>query len=210
MVFVADTINFREIAMKESLPLVTIQTAVIDFLRGRNDVALFGAQAVNVYVDEPRATQHVDLMSPRAPALAKELREHISDLFQLAVRIRQVKDGAGYRIFQLRESGNRHLVGIRSVDLLPHTEIIDEVRVLSPAALIASKVISHTRRRGTPKSWTDRRDLILLVLAFPDLQSNPGPVTDCLVGAGADPGELTFWQDLVGQEFTPQTEDDDF
>lgn len=46
--FVADTINFREIVMKEPLPLTTIQHAVIDFVRGRDDVALFGAQAVNV------------------------------------------------------------------------------------------------------------------------------------------------------------------
>src|SRR5438128_2516836 len=39
--FVADTINFREIAMKESVPLATIQNAVIEFLRGRADVVLF-------------------------------------------------------------------------------------------------------------------------------------------------------------------------
>ena len=57
MTFVADTINFREIVMKEPLPLATIQIAVIDFLRGRDDVVLFGAQAVNVYVSEPRATR---------------------------------------------------------------------------------------------------------------------------------------------------------
>ena len=56
MVFVADTINLREIVMKEPLPLTTIQNAVIDFVRGRDDVVLFGAQAVNVYVNEPRAT----------------------------------------------------------------------------------------------------------------------------------------------------------
>ena len=57
MVFVADTINFREIVMKEPQPLTTIQNAVIDFVRGHRDVVLFGAQAVNVYVNEPRATQ---------------------------------------------------------------------------------------------------------------------------------------------------------
>lgn len=72
MTFVADTINFREIVMKEPLPLATIQSAVIDFLRGRDDVVLFGAQAVNVYVTEPRATQVVDLMSTRASELAEE------------------------------------------------------------------------------------------------------------------------------------------
>ncbi len=84
MAFVADTINFREIAMKEPLPLATIQNAVIDFVRGRDDVVLFGAQAVNVYVDEPRATQDVDLMSTRASELAEELRSYLSGLFHIA------------------------------------------------------------------------------------------------------------------------------
>src|SRR5215207_3288783 len=97
--FVADTINFREIVMKEALPLATIQNAVIDFLRGRDDVVLFGAQAVNVYVNEPRATQDVDLMSTRAADLAEELREHLSRLFHVAIRVREIKDGLGYRIF---------------------------------------------------------------------------------------------------------------
>jgi hypothetical protein len=69
--FVADTINFREIVMKEPLPLATIQNAVIDFVRGRDDVVLFGAQAVNVYVSEPRATQEVDLMSTRAAGVSR-------------------------------------------------------------------------------------------------------------------------------------------
>src|SRR5437773_12303245 len=98
--FVADVINFREIAMKEALPLATIQKAVIDFLRGRRDVALFGAQAVNVYVNEPRATQDVDLISVRAAELAEELREHLARLFDIALRLREIKGGSGYRIFQ--------------------------------------------------------------------------------------------------------------
>lgn len=46
--------------MQESLPLATIQEAVPDFLRGRSDAVVFGAQAVNAYVDEPRMTQDID------------------------------------------------------------------------------------------------------------------------------------------------------
>lgn len=208
--FVADTINFREIVMKEPLPLVTIQNAVIDFVRGRKDVALFGAQAVNVYAGAPRATQDVDLMSPRAAAVAEELREHLSRLFHIAVRVRKVKRGLGYRIFQLRKTGNRHLVDIRSITSFPETQIIDNVRVLSPAELIASKVISHRQRRGKPKSWTDRRDLAIMLLAFPDLRTNPKPVVDCLVKANAHPDVLELWQELVQEEISPETEDDDF
>jgi hypothetical protein len=208
--FVADTINFREIVIKETLPLVTIQHAVIDFLRGRDDVALFGAQAVNVYVSEPRATQDVDLISTRAADLAEELREHLSDLFHVAVRMRKVKDGLGYRIFQLRKTGNRHLVDVRAVNSFPQLRRIDDVQVLSPAELIASKVISYHQRRGKPKSGTDWRDLAFLLLTFPELKCDPGPVTDCLHAAQVNPNILALWQQLISQEILPEGDDDDF
>lgn len=208
--FVADAISFREIVMKEPLPLATIQNAVIAFLRGRDDVALFGAQAVNVYVSEPRATQDVDLMSTRAADLAEELREHLSQLFHIAVRAREIKSGLGYRIFQLQKSGNRHLVDVRSVDSFPQLERIDDVQVLAPAALIAGKVISFHQRRGKPKSGTDWRDLALLLLAFPELKCDPGLVTDCLHNANADPHIFAIWRELVVQEILPESEEDEF
>jgi hypothetical protein len=50
----AGTITFEEFATGEQLPLATIHEAVLDFLRGRNDVVVCGAQAVNAYVGEPR------------------------------------------------------------------------------------------------------------------------------------------------------------
>src|SRR5215831_1469772 len=59
------SLTFREFAMREPLPLATIHDAVLDFLRGRDDAVLYGAQAVNAYVDEPRMTQDVDIASPR-------------------------------------------------------------------------------------------------------------------------------------------------
>ncbi len=59
----ADVISFREFVMHEPLPLAKIQEAVLEFLKGRDDAVLFGAQAVNAYVDEPRATQDVDIMA---------------------------------------------------------------------------------------------------------------------------------------------------
>ncbi|MDX2041799.1 MAG: nucleotidyl transferase AbiEii/AbiGii toxin family protein [Acidobacteriota bacterium] len=196
--------------MKEALPLATIQNAVIDFLRGRDDVALFGAQAVNVYVNEPRATQDVDLMSTRAADLAEELRDHLSRLFHVAVRVREIKDGLGYRIFQLQKTGNRHLVDVRSVASLPPIQIIEDIQVLPPAELIASKVISHHQRRGKSKSWTDRRDLVVLLLAFPDLKSDPNPVKECLLKAQANPEVLRLWHELATQELEPETDEDDF
>jgi len=208
--FVADAISFREIVMKEPLPLATIQNGVIDFLRGRNDVALFGAQAVNVYVSEPRATQDVDLVSVRASEIAEELRERLSEIFHIAVRVRTIKNGAGYRLFQVLKGGNRHLVDIRSVQTFPQVQVIEGVQVLSPAELLASKVISSDQRRGKPKSFTDRRDLMVLLLAFPALKRDPGPVTDCLTHALAGPGAMALWQELVKVDIVPENEDDDF
>jgi len=47
--FDAGTLTFQEFLMREPLPLATIQNAVLEFLRGRDDVVVFGAQAVNAY-----------------------------------------------------------------------------------------------------------------------------------------------------------------
>jgi hypothetical protein len=49
--------------MREPLPLATIHQAVLEFLRGRDDAVVFGAQAVNAYVGEPRMSQDIDLVS---------------------------------------------------------------------------------------------------------------------------------------------------
>jgi len=49
----AGVLTFKEFAMREPLPLATIHEAMLEFLRGRTDVAVFGATAANAYVDEP-------------------------------------------------------------------------------------------------------------------------------------------------------------
>jgi hypothetical protein len=105
---------------------------------------------------------------------------------------------------------NRHLVDVRSVATLPETRTIDGVQVLSPAELIASKVVSHWRRRGKSKSWTDLRDISVLLQAFPDLKTHSGHVTDCLLKSGADPNALALWRELVQQPIAPETDEDDF
>ena len=83
----AGVLTFQEFAMREPLPLATVHEAVLEFLRGREDVVVFGATAVNAYVSEPRMTQDIDLMSPRASELADELRAFLSDRFHIAVRV---------------------------------------------------------------------------------------------------------------------------
>ena len=152
----ADVLTFREFAMRETLPLSKIQEAVLEFLQGREDVALFGAQAVNAYAGELRMTQDVDLLSVRAKELAEELCRHLTEKFHIAVRVREIKD-KGFRLYQVRKEGNRHLADVRIVTEFPETRTIENIRVLSPAELIASKVISFHSRRGKPKAGTDWR-----------------------------------------------------
>src|SRR5215210_2984539 len=122
----AGALTFREFVMREPLPLAMIQESMLEFLRGRDDVAVFGAQAVNAYVDEPRMTQDIDLLSPRARELAEELRELLSEKFHIAVRVREVGGGKGFRIYQVQKTGNRHLADVRHVAQLPDTQTIEK------------------------------------------------------------------------------------
>lgn len=196
--------------MREPLPLSTIQDAVLEFLQDREDAVVFGAQAVNAYVGEPRMTQDIDLLSSRATELAEELRDHLSQRFHIAVRVREVGEGRGYRLFQVQKSGNRHLVDLRAVEKLPAARRIAQVLVMEPAELIASKVISYYQRRGKPKSGTDWRDLAMLLLTFPELKHDPGPVTDGLRAASADLAVMSVWRQFVATEIQPADEDDEF
>ena len=102
--FGADVLTFREFMMSEPLPLATLQKSVLKFLRGRDDVVVFGAQTVNAYVHEPRMTQDLDLLSTRADGLAQELCGHLRQRFHIAVRVRRVGAGRGLRVFQVRKS----------------------------------------------------------------------------------------------------------
>ena len=117
--------------MREPLPLATVHEAVLEFLRGRSDVVVFGATAVNAYVSEPRMTQDIDLMSTRADELAEELRAFLADRFHIAVRVRIIGEGKGYRLFQIQKPRNRHLVDVRTAESLPHAERIEDVLVMS-------------------------------------------------------------------------------
>jgi hypothetical protein len=208
--FNAEVLTFNEFAMQEPVPLATLQRAVLEFLRDRDDAVIFGAQAVNAYVGEPRMTQDIDLISTRARELAQELKEHLSQEFHIALRVREIGDGKGYRLFQLQKSGNRHLVDLRPVQALPAARRIDRIWVMAPAELLASKAIAFHQRRGKPKSGTDWRDIAMLLLKFPDLKCSPGPVVDCLLAAGADSTVLAVWQEFVSQPIQAPGDDDEF
>src|SRR5437870_2236170 len=120
---------FREFATSEPLPLARIHDAVLEFLEGRKDAVLLGAQAVNAYVDDPRMTQDVDLASTRAEELAEEVRTYLNKRFHIAVRVGAVREGVGYRIYQVRKPENRHLVDLRPVEELPPAQRVKKVLV---------------------------------------------------------------------------------
>lgn len=202
----ADVISFREFVMREPLPLSKIQEAVLEFLQGRTDAILFGAQAVNAYVDEPRATQDVDIISNRAVEFAEELRKHLTGTFHIAVRVREIGE-KGFRVYQVRKEGNRHLVDVRSEETLPGSQAIADVLVLKPAELIAAKVMSFISRYGKEKSWTDRRDLTALLRRFPELKVPEGEVASLLRAHAVDTKITDFWREISEQEL-PVEEDD--
>lgn len=202
----ADVLTFQEFATHESLPLSEIHGAILKFLQGREDVVLFGAQAVNAYVGEPRMTQDVDLLSTRAGKLADELKDFLSDKFHIAVRVRTVADGKGFRVYQIRTEGNRHLADLRMISELPATETIENILVLSPIELIASKVISYHSRKGKPKAGTDYRDLGMLLLRFPESKEK---VLKILQTKNVTKEILDTWTEIASQNFLIENEDED-
>src|SRR5437588_527970 len=118
-IFGEGSLTFQEFTMKEPVPLAGVHQAVLEFLRGRKDAVLFGAHAVNAYVSEPRMTQDVDILALHARELAEELRAYLNQRFHIAVRVRAIKGGIGYRIFQVQKPKNRHFVDVRRVAELP-------------------------------------------------------------------------------------------
>jgi hypothetical protein len=146
----AGVLTFQEFAMGEALPLATVQAAIFEFLKNRDDVVVFSAQAVNAWVSEPRMTQDIDLMALNAAELAEEIRQMLSRQFQIAVRVPEVKAGLGYRVYQLQKTGNRHLADIRAIEQLPEFEQIEQVRILAPTGPDRSKsnCVSPTARQA--------------------------------------------------------------
>jgi len=193
--------------MEEPLPLSTLHRAILKLLQNRDDVVLFGAQAVNAYVKEPRMTQNIDIISNRAALLAEELRQALHQQFHIALRVGEVAQAQGYRLYQVQKLGNRHLVDIRQMDILPSAQRLAQILVLSPAELIAYKVIAYHQRRGQPKAGTDWRDIAMLLLTFPELKEFDGSVKNYL--SSTSPTILATWQEVVQQMIQP-IDDDEF
>ena len=201
-------LSFREFAMATELSLADIHRQVMKFLQQRSDVALFGAQAVNVYVDVPRMTQDVDVMALSGEEFSKELCSFLHDSMGIPVRVRTVASGKGFRIYQLIAPSNRHLVDVRQVSELPPCQAVDGILVVQPAELMALKLVSMSMRTNTPKGLTDQADLMRLVLAFPEHRSIDGIVSIALQKLAAPAQAYDAWKSLVENVVLPDTDDD--
>ncbi len=124
--------------------------------------------------------------------------------------MREIGEGRGYRVYQIQKPKNRHLVDVRAVAVLPPARRIGGILVVVPEELIAGKLIAFQRRQGTPKSGTDWRNLAVLLLAFPELKTDFGPVRQRLEAAGAEPAAITAWERLVAQTIEAERDEDDF
>ena len=72
--------------------------------------------------------------------------------------------------------------------------------------MIVSKIISFQSRYGKPKSWTDRRDLAVLLLRFPELKEK---VSVILKEKNVDDAVLETWAEIERENFQFEDEDED-
>lgn len=211
-IFVLSAKTFRELTMSEPVTIHEIQLAVIEFLKGRSDVVLHGALAVNVYLneDDARVTGDADILATQPAPLAEELRQHLADKWHIALRIGERADGHLYRIYQVRKPPrtNRHLVDIWRAEKLPASKRIKGVPVVTIAELIARKVMSYygRDRSNHPKAGTDRRDISYLLLEYPELKREHGPVEDHLKKLRASPEVMETWRQFVLRAISPAGE----
>jgi hypothetical protein len=63
------------------------------------------------------------------------------------------------------------------------------------------------RRTKTARELTDLADLRRLLLTFPDLKTEEGPVAERLRVAGASAEIMMAWKNIVGQEILPEDDD---
>jgi hypothetical protein len=201
-------LTFGEYMAQESPTLAEVFRAVFDHLRIRDDAVLFGSHAVNAYVEPPRMTADIDILSTDAQGVAEDLRELIAKTFHIAVRIRSVAQGRGFRVYQLRRppEKNRHLVDVRQVDDLPPANRIGDVHVVVPSELLVLKLSSYAARRHTEKGLTDKVDIHRLLRFFPQFRSEQGPVAEKLRAAPAAVREA--WVEILNEPIEPTNDDE--
>ena len=151
---IAGCITLHEMDQCMTVSLSDIHRSILTFLQNRQDLVVFGAYAVNAYLQpaDVRMTADVDIQSLQGQALASEIIQHLHQEFYIAARVREIGDGRAWRIYQRLKSGNRHLVAIRQVNTLPSFEVVNGIQILSPLVLIVSKITSAYARQNQPKA----------------------------------------------------------
>jgi hypothetical protein len=189
-----------EFSMRDPLPIHRVQEAIFEFCRGRADVVVFGAQAVNVYAPTARMTQDVDLLSFHPQQIAEVLAQELGDRFHIAIRVREVSAGKGFRVYQVRREGNRHLADVRLAEFsLDDAVDRDGVRYVSLPTVVALKLRALAKRRLAPKGATDLADLRRLLIAHPELRAKTGLVADAIARTAAGEDASRAWHDLLEQ-----------
>ena len=150
-------------------------------------------------------TADVDIMSTDAEGLAEDLRTLIARKFHVAVRVRSVARGQGWRVYQIRKSENRHLVDVRQTDELPATRVFKDIQVIAPSDLVLSKLESYAARKHTEKGLTDKVDLYRLLRTFPRFKSENSAVSRAL--PDASPGARSAWKELLSKPVEPTNDD---
>jgi hypothetical protein len=183
--------------MREAVRLHRVQAAILEFSRGNRDVVVFGAQAVNVHVQTARTGEDVTLPAAEPPRVANELARALADRLHIATRVREVATGRGFRVYQVRKEGNRHLADIRAAEFaLGDSLELDGIRYVSVPLAIALKVRALVARRMCPKGGTDLADLRRLLLAHPELRAEGGPVSEALRRVGASEAAWNAWEEI--------------
>jgi hypothetical protein len=187
-----------EYHMPEQIPLHRIHSAIFDFCRNRAEVVIFGAQAVNVLVDQVRMTQDVDLLSLDPRGTAEALAEHLQMALHIAARVREARPGVGYRVYQATRDGGRHLADVRLDEFTAGNVLVREgLRYTPLLTTVAMKVVAFAKRRMAPKGATDLADLRRLLLSHPELRREPGRVDDTIRSIQGDATALDVWQELL-------------
>ncbi|HWL84802.1 MAG TPA: nucleotidyl transferase AbiEii/AbiGii toxin family protein [Polyangiaceae bacterium] len=209
MLLLDGPLTFREFMTHEEIPLATVFRGVLLYLATREDAVLFGAQAVNAYCEPARMTEDIDVFSTKAAQLAEDLRAHLNARFHVAIRVREVVPGVGFRVYQARKPKHRHLVDVRQVESLPEHQLVQGVRVVTPVELVAMKAVSIIQRSRQVKAHTDRADLSRLLLAFPDLRTNEPLIAERLRGLGAPLEALEVWRQSAAERAIEPDDDSD-
>lgn len=211
-------LSLSEYIMQEPLPLAVLHEAILDFCRGREDVCVFGAQALSRHTGVRRMTQNVDIMAEQPETCAHDLAKYLTSRYphQMAARVRVIRRDdrvLGYRVYQQRSEergGNRHLADIRILDV-PRAALSVEngITYTSSKLTLAMKAIAATVRTNSLKRDQDRIDVRRLLLAMPSITAaDLEPLWQALHTPAAV--RDTFEQLRLSIASSAETEADDF